>query len=391
MENYSNLCISSYTKVLRNNGWCIVGNVSEDGRWVKLNESLYDSICEHIKEHNDGEFSLQEKKVIDVLSEIKCISYGVEEKVDLKEVTLELTTNCNLACKHCSYSFGGKQSYSEMSIDLIRQIAKWCEEHKVERIVLTGGEIFCRKDIYEIIPMIHSCFRGDIDLITNGTIVNFEKLKPLLGMINQYNISLDGYDEESVAEIRGKNVFSKVMQFVDFLKENGIYKICMSCVDVNNLDKIDKFRKLTKELNVKPIVRILNLKGRASESYSYSSTEYTNTDESIDEAGLTMKCVCNKNVDKVFVSTVGKLYACSALRDEEQSFGRINLDSEKMFEINEVEIVPIVDMIDDCKECKVRYFCSDTCISQNNAIYTNEEVRKLRCESRKNGYMQCVW
>lgn len=56
-------------------------------------------------------------------------------------------------------------------------------------------------------------------------------------------ISLDGYDEETCSEIRGKDVFNKVMKAIGYLKDNGCDKISISMVMGNTTKDINKSLK----------------------------------------------------------------------------------------------------------------------------------------------------
>ena len=93
-------------------------------------------------QNNISLLSEKEKKYINAFREVGiCIDNAEKDELQLypSDITIEITTQCNLACKHCSYSFGGKK-YREMPIDMIKAISKWSEDNKVKRILLTGGE-----------------------------------------------------------------------------------------------------------------------------------------------------------------------------------------------------------------------------------------------------------
>lgn len=392
MKKYGDFSISDYARVLCNEDEVILGNIAHDGRWIKLKANIYHSLCSDIINNAEIEINPVHDNLIDALLKIKVIKpkYINETSLKINDVTLELTTQCNLKCKHCSYAFGSSTSYTEMSTDMIYYIAKWCEENKIKRISLTGGEIFCRNDIYMIISNIRRYFGGNLNIITNGTIIKNSEIDNLLKCINQINISLDGYDENSVQEIRGSKVFQKVMALIKILKEKDFNDICISCVDTNDFIKNTEFEKLAKNLGVKSIIRQLNLKGRAQENFNYDNIDYfSDTDGYL--KNTTMKCICNSTYNSIFVSSLGVVYPCAALRENNYNIGQVIQNNDNPITIDLKSNAPIVDQISPCIDCNVKYFCADTCISQNNQIYSNMDLLEARCKKQKESLVKSVW
>lgn len=391
MENKNKLEISKYTRVLCNGEECIVGNIAFDGRWIKMPYCLYKSLKQKIQD-NSCCFSEDESKYLKAFSEIGvCIDNPQKDTLQLypSDVTLEITTQCNLFCKHCSYSFGGKE-YSEMPFELITAITKWSESKNIKRILLTGGEPFCRKDIANICEIIKENFSGLLEIITNGTLITDELIDIIVKYVHTLHISLDGYDEKSVSEIRGKGVYTKVVNLINQLHNRGYERITLSYVSTHkDSDSIKNFKVLSEQLHTKPIIRQLNLKGRAKENFTDDPSE-SELLENLTQKGLTFKCLCNHQYHSIFVNTNAKVFSCAALREEELEIGRF-LSSESTININNSFSAPIVDKIEPCKNCKVRYFCADTCISRNNVIYLNNKKRICRCHQRQKLLEQLAW
>lgn len=393
MINYDNLVISKYAKTLYWKNLCIIGNIAVDGRWIKIPKSvLIDSINK--LESTDSSQSLDEvtRKVFDKLYEIHVLieknKIEDEEKNLLRpqNVTIELTTLCNLKCKHCSYSFGGN-NYKEMCISTVIGLAKWCSENGVQRIILTGGEPFCRTDIFEILEGIRSFYSGSLEIMTNGTLIDKSDIPFIIENVNRLHISLDGYDEVSVSSIRGQYVFEKIITLINNLHSNNFKDISLSCVDTGDQEKITHFYELTKRLNVHPVVRKLNLKGKANENFKYKNAESI---ELSSLNGTNMKSICHHSYSSLFVNTNGEVFPCAALREIEYIIGKF-LARENKFEFMLDSLVPIIDTIEDCSSCPVRYFCSTPCISQNDVIYLNKEYRMERCKKLYEKLITIVW
>lgn len=390
MNKYNGMIISKYARILKNGDWCIIGNIARDGRWIKILDKDYLEIVEKLNKQDEAIYK-EKKKILEALSEIKVLVEKSEEELDNNikpvDITLELTTQCNLRCKHCSYGFGGK-SYREMSMDMIISLSKWCEEQEVKRLLLTGGEIFCRTDIHKVISEIRQNFSGSLEVITNGTLINTSMQQEIVKNIDKLHISLDGYSEESVAEIRGKNIFTKVLELIDNLHNQEYVNITISCVDTGNSEKVIRFKKLAKDLGVRAIVRQLNLKGRALDNFSYEDTEHF-YNHNLSKNGMTMKCLCNDQYKSLFINTNGDIFPCAALREDGYNIGSLSMN-EKKISLKENLLIPIVDQIEECKSCYVKYFCSDTCISKNNMIYLNKEIIVKRCKIRKKMIMDSI-
>lgn len=110
----------------------------------------------------------------------------------------------------------------------------------------------------------------------------------------------------------------------------------------------------------------------------------------LSEKGLTLKCLCNHEYRTLFIDTYGKLFPCAALREEALEIGRIYLPEQRI-SINEKFMKPIVEEIDSCQNCNVRYFCASTCISQNILIYSDKVKRTKRCQYRRQKLTDIVW
>ncbi len=391
MKNINSIFFSKYTRVLINGNECIVGNIAFDGRWIKMSHSLYKDLVQK-SQNNISLLSEKEKKYINAFREVGiCIDNAEKDELQLypSDITIEITTQCNLACKHCSYSFGGKK-YREMPIDMIKAISKWAEDNKVKRILLTGGEPFCRKDIVDVCKVIKQNFTGSLEIITNGTLVTDEYIELIMRYIHALHISLDGYDENSVSMIRGKGVYNKVIALINKLKMCGYERITLSCVSVgDDNSEIIKFKELSERLHIKPVIRQLNIKGRAEENFAEDPMELRIM-HNLTEKGLTFKCLCNHQYRSIFINTYGIVFSCAALREEELGIGSF-IVSEHKIHIDGLFAKPIVDKIAPCQNCNVRYFCADTCISRNNVIYSNNKKRVERCHIKKNKLEKIVW
>lgn len=393
MIKLTNLVISQYARVLFWKDSCVIGNIATDGRWIKISTSIWENIVNTMNA-TDSPGSLDEitSSIIDCLCEIHVlidkaeVAHESQLIIQPHDITLELTTQCNLKCKHCSYSFCG-HNYEEMPFDTVIALAKWCSEENVERIILTGGEPFCRKDIVEIIKGIRSFYTGSLEIMTNATLIGKSNMHSIIEGIDRLHVSLDGYDENSVSSIRGHHVFERVVTVIKELQSKNFTDISLSCVDTGEVQKITNFNELAKQLHVRPIVRKLNLKGQARKSFRYEDSD---SFELVSSDGTNMKSICHHTYSSLFINTRSQVFPCAALREMKYSIGNF-LVNQQEFALDFASMTPIVDSIEECSCCSVRYFCATPCISQNDALYSNKEYRTKRCSSLCEKLFRIIW
>lgn len=93
----------------------------------------------------------------------------------LYSATIELTYKCNEKCRHCYVSDeGGK----ELSTSQIKQILDELYDMGVITILFTGGEVFVRKDIFEILEYAYNKHFA-VDIFTNGNLLDGNALLKL--------------------------------------------------------------------------------------------------------------------------------------------------------------------------------------------------------------------
>lgn len=96
-------------------------------------------------------------------------------KTDIKRTALNITTSCNLKCKHCLAFIPYYKEKNIMSIEEARKILKKYFEvvDSVEHFTVTGGEPLLNKDAFLILQEVFQYEKqiiGSVDFVTNGTI-----------------------------------------------------------------------------------------------------------------------------------------------------------------------------------------------------------------------------
>lgn len=122
-------------------------------------------------------------------------------------ITIDVTTKCNLRCKHCRTN----EIVHELSLDEIKIIVKKCKDFKPRGVFISGGEPLTRSDIADVIKETKKLAPVTI-LNTNSLLLTEEKLKELIDVgLNYIQVSLDGI-EKYHDFIRGKGTYKKTIE-----------------------------------------------------------------------------------------------------------------------------------------------------------------------------------
>ena len=132
-------------------------------------------------------------------------------------VVISPTMKCNLNCYGC-YA-GDYQKTLELSLDEIDSVLGQMKEMGVYFAVISGGEPFFKKDIFDI-------FRKHSDMaflvFTHGGLIDETVVQRLIEVGNVMpSFSLEGYQKET-DERRGAGHFKKVMHAMDLLRGAGL-------------------------------------------------------------------------------------------------------------------------------------------------------------------------
>jgi MoaA/NifB/PqqE/SkfB family radical SAM enzyme len=132
-------------------------------------------------------------------------------------VVISPTMKCNLSCYGCYAGDYGKDL--ELTSEEIDSILTQMKEMGVYFAVISGGEPFFKKDIFDI-------FRKHSDMaflvFTHGGLIDEAMVEKLIEVGNVMPaFSLEGYEQET-DERRGEGHFRKVMRAMDLLKGAGL-------------------------------------------------------------------------------------------------------------------------------------------------------------------------
>jgi radical SAM protein with 4Fe4S-binding SPASM domain len=156
------------------------------------------------------------------------------------------TYHCNFRCIHCEANAGTK-NVCELTTDEAFKLVDELKATGVKSIMLSGGELLVRKDIFLIIR--HILDRGlTYSIASNGFLVGkfeeeFRKMKPTL-----YFTSIDGL-EKTNDEIRGVNgAFKTCLEAVKFFQSIGVdQRIINTVVLPSNIQQLPELKKIVQD------------------------------------------------------------------------------------------------------------------------------------------------
>ena len=167
---------------------------------------------------------------------------------------LAVTDRCNLRCQYCMPAHGIDivDRKELLTFKEMYRITRVLSELGVNKVRLTGGEPFVRKEFVNFLEMLSFNDKLDeINITTNGALISkyISKLEEL--KIGTINLSIDSLSKENFAKITRRNVFDEVYKTLDALEKSKL-KLKLNVVvqsGVNTHEIID-FIELSKHKNI---------------------------------------------------------------------------------------------------------------------------------------------
>ena len=142
----------------------------------------------------------------------------------------------------------GKKNKNELTTEEIKKLLLALNKKMYTHITFTGGEVFLKKEFDSILKFSKKLGLKNI-VLTNGTLATKKMISELAPFIDEVQVSIDGYDEKTNSEIRGKGNFNLAKQAVENFLENGVKTVIAITPQYENLsEKLDGYKKFSKDL-----------------------------------------------------------------------------------------------------------------------------------------------
>ena len=161
----------------------------------------------------------------------------------------ELTSHCNYSCNMC---YVANSKSKNLTTEEWKTIFKKAHENGLFFALLTGGEIFMRKDFIELYEYLYD-LGVKITLFSNGSLLNqniisvFKKRPPEYIAITLYGAS----DETYLKITDRKNGFTEIKKVVNLLNDNGINFILRTIPLKPIMEELDLMIDWVKMMNMK--------------------------------------------------------------------------------------------------------------------------------------------
>lgn len=145
---------------------------------------------------------------------------------------LSPTMRCNLNCFGC---YAGSYHQEDLPLEVIDRLVGECKEMGIRLVLMTGGEPFLRKDLFDLFEK-HS--DSIFQIYTNGSLIDERMVERFVKLGNVVPaISLEGLREETDGR-RGKGQFDRIVKVMGWLKQAGIFFAVSTTQTSKNTDTI---------------------------------------------------------------------------------------------------------------------------------------------------------
>jgi len=167
---------------------------------------------------------------------------------------LAVTDRCNLRCNYCMPAEGIDFSSNDklFTIDELSRLSQLLVTQGIDKIRITGGEPFVRKDLMVLLRNLSKMKDlNDISVTTNATLIGpyIDELKEL-GITN-INVSMDAINRETFEKITRRDQYDTVHNNILRLITEGFkVRINFIALDGQNTDDILPMLELAKHYDV---------------------------------------------------------------------------------------------------------------------------------------------
>jgi SynChlorMet cassette radical SAM/SPASM protein ScmE len=164
-----------------------------------------------------------------------------------KNVEISITGRCNLKCGYCFYA-DEMAALSDLPTERWLACFQELGELAVQRVTLSGGEVFTRPDLFELIDgLIANRMRYSI--LSNGTLIT-EKTIEQFGVgkrrlrLDSIQVSIDGSCAEVHNKSRPPDSFDRALRGLHLLKAAGFPVTVRVTINRHNVDDLENVARL---------------------------------------------------------------------------------------------------------------------------------------------------
>lgn len=174
----------------------------------------------------------------------------MENVIKTPQLRVCVTTQCNLKCRFCR---AGGEGYAEnleqrLTSNEIRQVLNTTKEIGFECVKFTGGEPLLREDIMDLIKYARGLGFKDVQLVTNGTLLE-QRIPELKEVgLDLLTVSLDAINADVYEYMRG-HAIAPVLDAIKRCSEEGIAVRINMIVIKSNFDQLKPMIEFARNTN----------------------------------------------------------------------------------------------------------------------------------------------
>lgn len=342
------------------------------------------------------------------------------EQPRLSNLTLNLTNRCNLRCLWC---YNRSRNTEEVPIDVlfdaVRKSRSLLEDEAT--LIILGGEPFIDPErLCRALYHGSELFSKPILISTNGTLFTNEIVNSLAGYPVDIQVSLDSHDPQKNDRIRGQGTFSKSVEGVKMLVDQGIHTVlCMVYTKSNTVD-FEPYFEMALRLGVNEVRFIpLRLIGAGKHLDTLAPDQHASFRHLLDVLNRNPRyrdllkrdfftivmntCLykanrsnCGIGSKTVFIDADGKVYPCPNHVLHDYFCGDIHTKSLTDIVIRSPVMERIrsayhVNNYSECNRCAYRYWCSGDCRGEVLSLTGNPNGVSPHCNELKRLYTEMLW
>lgn len=166
-----------------------------------------------------------------------------------RNLDISVTGHCNIRCKYCFYAYE-MQKRGDLPLEEWTRFFEELRQLPVRSIQLSGGEVFSRPDVFELVDRLLES-RVRIKFLTNGMLITPDVIDQLLARrqrVSSLQVSIDGATADAHGKSRsGPKTFGPAIGGVRLLHEAGLPVMVRVTITRHNVRELPEIAHLLLE------------------------------------------------------------------------------------------------------------------------------------------------
>lgn len=347
-------------------------------------------------------------------------------------VYVHLTNNCNLKCPYC-YNKTDREYKIKMeaqgriaailTTDESKALIAGLVNNGAQHLVFTGGEPLMRPDALELFEYARSLSATlKIEVLTNGILIREDVAEKLCQFVDMVTISLDGHERHMHELYRGRNTFAPTVRGIRklvevrnrrgqsrprvalvpaltdkniaFMKE--IYEFALDDLGVDGLAPILFQAGNQQELSIQQIPTLVEWGVAQLKTRDYLKTRPVQEGPVGTPTPVVPRNHCGVGEGEFSVDPAGFVYPCQTMHFDEFICGNVrDMDIKEIYDTSPVMRrvrTTVVDNLDVCRHCDLKYFCNGGCRSTAFNVYGEfDKHNELYCRHLEKLAVDRMW